>query len=1355
MGLQVNTRVDDLATTANALGVRVDGFQARLLDLELNGAKMNREVVVVPDEFINVQGKRDRDQGHDSGGRIRHQARKKPNQPPPKPVVVVPDEESEDEAAEDAYWEERTKASFIPEAKAFIAAGAMDMNGRYSERFLLTDYENTEWVAMLAESLGFADLEIIQSRKKSTVTKLAKAMWEQKMKAEDPGENFTGVRAVYSLRAALRTDLRELFKISQEKDYFRHSQSSHEGKRKRTRKDLLELISIHQDMLRFIRMYLVMFHPRNAQQRQIGQYLHDDIRWCLFASFEGQNIDWYDHGYGLVYVCMSETAYAGKAWILKKRQDQHNNKGSLLSKVRDRKLAGARERTNDAESEASKIRLYRQMAEEGTEKFDMFATRRAAVVPDLKLTGKKRSEHRRKCSRKVVKLEVKTMRAINSKLNDVGMQSKSKAGIKKRKSNLSKKQRVRKQKFRGHWGYRLPLEPKQDRVRTVRPSDVATYRVEGAESWSIDLTEILEAAVDGDIILCSPGDTVGTNWSEIELSFGETLIEHDGVQTQRTQISLKVWAKSWKKSRCTSDPTHGDCVNINIVSKKKCERPHGRDIRSLMHWARKRDAWQHKEPDLTQAYAWYNHIKRVKGSSREFVKKRLQWKIRKLGGEVVPSRIAFSVPAGVKVRQRDIRLWWLKMIEATKERLPDRVSDEWKAALVIIRSKGRCIADILVDAPKQSRDAKIRGDLGEDKSKRCNCHKHPDLVRIMKEKFPDVWEKTGHVHMAAADVPWPECAVGKVSAKSMVVGGYRHAEGLFWSNVTKLVSRVVSGVEARRYGKRMAEACIECVDFDKKTEMEFEEETVYRFKKKLKGLVVSVLDRDDGKLWITCPEAYDEYGRQHFKYAVNKQEWETWDEVKSGPRPSYWLVKKTEDELADDWKREFKIRNDQCGSRWAPWNEYKSRIISVRWQFKKKDVLRIRAIFSGIWDWTRDEAKIVAKIIRLIEVTVETDDFSTDSTQGVAVWLRGTEDDLKLVYGEKTVLTVRGTDFKEYFPSNTKLGVIIALKCMWQMIQDGMVRQGRRRPRGEWVNVPRGKFAVARWGKSSEPGVQNRKVSDAFAFLEFKAEVSNCFRVGDVVLQGEEVTIGEPSSPALCNCSAKLNEHKLMLTLSDEEKSAFRSVRYVDDGICVTAHDGSSEESKVMVEQVFVKIKNAYPGIKVTDEGECWAGGEAVDFLEYSIGVGGCGAELRWHHKNKNAESILSIGKQKFMKLRPWKSGSYSRQLLGTVRTRLCSMLAMTKNNPGRSGGMRGDGDVVRDMIASTSEFVAELHLGLQYPMRALIRLLIAMARTSELWCDVVCAVKQMAQEIENKEEQAAEEQKVINARHIVAVNYE
>ena len=81
---------------------------------------------------------------------------------------------------------------------------------------------------------------------------------------------------------------------------------------------------------------------------------------------------------------------------------------------------------------------------------------------------------------------------------------------------------------------------------------------------------------------------------------------------------------------------------------------------------------------------------------------------------------------------------------------------------------------------------------------------------------------------------------------------------------------------------------------------------------------------------------------------------------------------------------------------------------------------------------------------------------------------------------------------------------------IWGMIQAGRVKQGLRRPRGQWMNIPPGKYARARWGKSSEPGVENRKVSDVFEFQEFKEEVSTCFRVGDAILEGPEVTNAPP-----------------------------------------------------------------------------------------------------------------------------------------------------------------------------------------------------------------------------------------------------
>ena len=103
-------------------------------------------------------------------------------------------------------------------------------------------------------------------------------------------------------------------------------------------------------------------------------------------------------------------------------------------------------------------------------------------------------------------------------------------------------------------------------------------------------------------------------------------------------------------------------------------------------------------------------------------------------------------------------------------------------------------------------------------------------------------------------------------------------------------------------------------------------------------------------------------------------------------------------------------------------------------------------------------------------------------------------------------------------------------------------------------------------------------MSDVFDFQEFKAEVPTCFRVGDAILEGPEVTIDEPSSPCLCNCSTKLSEHALVLSLTHEKKSVFGSIRYVDDGICLTAYNPTSAESLELEDAVSKKIKAVYRG---------------------------------------------------------------------------------------------------------------------------------------------------------------------------------
>ena len=165
-------------------------------------------------------------------------------------------------------------------------------------------------------------------------------------------------------------------------------------------------------------------------------------------------------------------------------------------------------------------------------------------------------------------------------------------------------------------------------------------------------------------------------------------------------------------------------------------------------------------------------------------------------------------------------------------------------------------------------------------------------------------------------------------------------------------------------------------------------------------------------LWLTCDGLYDQFGGGHFKVAEDKRQWNDWDTQTQGEKPGYWKVAETEEELGQQWRQKYSELVIKCGGRLCPWNMRKSRMISARWQFKMKNPLKIRAIFAGIYDWNRDEARVVAKCIRLMEMTVDTDDFSVDSCLVVANELKIIEEELMMVYGKETKLKVRGPTSK-------------------------------------------------------------------------------------------------------------------------------------------------------------------------------------------------------------------------------------------------------------------------------------------------------------------------------------------------------
>ena len=100
----------------------------------------------------------------------------------------------------------------------------------------------------------------------------------------------------------------------------------------------------------------------------------------------------------------------------------------------------------------------------------------------------------------------------------------------------------------------------------------------------------------------------------------------------------------------------------------------------------------------------------------------------------------------------------------------------------------------------------------------------------------------------------------------------------------------------------------------------------------------------------------------------------------------------------------------------------------------------------------------------------------------------------------------------------------------------------------------------------------------------------------------------------------------------------------------------------------------------MTHEGSADAVGGSIKMLGFVLGVDIGGGVLTWHFNNDNAHSVFTFGTQKLLKLGHWRSGTYSKELLDVVNSRLLDMVAMTKAQPGQVGGKCGSGDLERDV---------------------------------------------------------------------------
>ena len=167
-------------------------------------------------------------------------------------------------------------------------------------------------------------------------------------------------------------------------------------------------------------------------------------------------------------------------------------------------------------------------------------------------------------------------------------------------------------------------------------------------------------------------------------------------------------------------------------------------------------------------------------------------------------------------------------------------------------------------------------------------------------------------------------------------------------------------------------------------------------------------------------------------------------------------------------------------------------------------------------------------------------------------------------------------------------------------------------------------------------------------------------------------------------------------------------------------------KTEALLMEVLKNHEQAYPGTGVAHGGETDEFGGESRMLEYVIGVSQDGLSLCWHFNNKNSESVFNIGKQRLLKLRHWKSGTYSKNLMNTVRSRLIDMAQMTRHVDGTFGGNRGSGDSVRDLKFTVWEFFTELHCCLMYPLRSLLNCAKRLAQSSLQWSNVLDGVLQI-----------------------------
>ena len=735
--------------------------------------------------------------------------------------------------------------------------------------------------------------------------------------------------------------------------------------------EVAERIEFLIDFMGLIRMMLVLFRPSNRQQSLLAKEMWEDLQWCAWRTCISPADSSYDSGYGDIYVITGELdagEYLGSTWTFRLRRMQHWREGGRPKVSSQQSREGGNIKDDVLRrrqyQKAMRQRVYRMMHARGRESVSMIAVKRVPIrLRDTKGWDKSAIRvEKERCKKVIEKVEHNLARRIASKLNERGM----KRGAIKNANAMRPGLKVRtKTKVRDvvEMDRKAVEKSVENRVRT-RSKLLSKFRLLGEERFTVDMTQVLDVIRRGDSVEAVIGTEGATDWQLVRKVYGNTRVKCNGEES----MTVNEWTKLWERGRFEGKQVS---LRVEVLVRKPKDgnsmKSQIANMKDAVRWSRGKGI-KNGVPVLQKLEEWEKVLHLVPGFIRGLVRSKVRWAIKKQGGEVVPTRVVLRIPAGVTVRRTDIRLWWYKMIETEKSECSRSVVQRWKEALEITMGSAKTIESRLVNASRKC--AEVEFNQGGVESK-CVCGDQAELVAIMKEKHGAVWERHGHIHMAADDVPWKVRGVGGVNVKSEMKGGERNLKMEFWESMREVVRKAkVSG--SSTVWLQSAEQYLEVRENVKIIDDRFSVGAVAEFKRLADrgvGLVRTVLDRDAGRLWLTCPELHAEFGREHFKYAEDKDDWEEWVSD-CGDRPQYWKVPETEEVILKEWKKVYqRVNKEKCAGRWREWDPG-GRMMQARWQYKKKDVSKIRAIFNGKNDPAVREMEVAAKCVGLIKKSV-------------------------------------------------------------------------------------------------------------------------------------------------------------------------------------------------------------------------------------------------------------------------------------------------------------------------------------------------------------------------------------------------